>query len=1169
MFPKSRSFVRFTIISLTILSALSTVALLLIHHFGPETIVEYIDEPILEKVINYSTLFLNVVLTKFCISVLAMLSLIFYLIDSFSFESLVSLLVLLPGTVVYVESHVAALLHMPSYIDSKLILSYMDINVPNAHLLAMHILMYLSLLTTIIKYFFVKKPAVQEPQHPKKTDAIQPGDRESDIMDSGVSISEGYSETISKPDGNLLKKVPKATTDLKPSPTLLSPTSSMPTKSSGSSTLRKRNVRSHERVPGTQPKMPFTPSGFTQPVVDSSSKPSPKVYAPTGKAPPKFQKPLPRKELPKDKVEPVKPVDRTDDEVVSDLDTLHIPIPTQSVVNAEPIPTQLVVNTEPIQQPLNTLMENLSLDTQNLPNEISSEYLRPDSLDRSSNVEFLQSILNTPTFVPFGDMSRAISYSPDNILKLWDLDRREVLFEMPGHKSTISSIYIYDHNRYFVSSSWDKTLKIWDLETGTLKSTLTGFNSELTCVIVFGEGKRMITGSTDGSIEIWDTLTSKFIHSMKSKSHISAIRVTKDNKKFVASSFDSTITLWNISTGEVEILYEGHSKRVFSIELFNNDKYLISASEDQTLRVWEVDTGRCVMVLTGHQGSVQTVCLCNMESNAISGSEDGTLKVWDLNRGGTCIKTLDVHSGSIVSCIYSDELNRIVSYAMDKTLVWWDALSFEYISSIQMSAESKSKEKKDKKVELNILVATDDQESIENAQNILNQLGYTNSVFCQELATLKSCLHPNHSFNVVFFDVTLFGSEDIDESIFTQNSGHNFYVVILKSNEYWFLDINEIFNNVPCMLDVIHKPITGLAIDKALREVEDLVSQRKKAPSIGSRSSSKSDFNKHISPSLLQPQREGEVSLETVNQLKNQLGFVESKFRSFVAHQFFDIITPRGRDDLKLGDAVCRSVTVMFSDIRDFSTISENMSVSELMDFINCYYAFAIPPILEHGGFVDKFVGDSIMCLFAHQSADEQSIAAVNCAVSLLKNLDFMKKNGFMAVETGIGINTGRSIIGLVGTETRMEPTVLGDAVNLASRLESLCKVYHSRIVITEYTKEKMGRGADLFLIRELDYVAVKGKKIACRIFEVIDGDPPEVKQFKKRLIEEGDWDNALTKYQSGEFVEAKYLFEKCLSIYPFDQPSKIYIERCKSYISECSDAKPDDWNPIHRLDNK
>lgn len=1177
MYPKARAFVKVSIISITTLSALSTVALMLIHHFGPENVAEYLDEHILELVINYATLFLNVVLTKLCISIIMLISAVFYFMDAIGIESLVSLLIVIPGTVVYIENNISNLMGHKPYIDSTEILKRLDVGIPNAYLLALHSLVYVAWISVIFVKLFCRKKPVIDPQHPKKTDVEQKGDDEKEIFDSGVNMDPGYYETISTKDGKQINTLPKKGDS--PSVPIVQHQPSMPLvqqvdkkqPSTGNITNRRRStVRPSEKVLHNQVKKPsFTPSSFNfTPSVDTTSQ---NVYAPKTS----FGSPIVTRTTPplKDRRKETSQMEKQSEDVIVDgttheptnevtdlLANLSLNNPVQPSGNPTIHPyTSMPPTSKPTEIPSNVHPTSSNNSTET---NLNKDYLlRQEAIDLSSNVEFLQSLLNTPTFIPFGDTSRAISFSSTNVLKLWDIEHGELLCEMPGHQSTISSIHIYDHNRFFVSSSWDKTLKIWDLETGRLKDTLTGFPSELTCVIVFGEGKRIITGSIDGYIQIWDTLTSKFIQSMKANSHVSAIRVTRDNKKFLAACFDNTISLWNISTGESERVFEGHKKRVFSIELLHDNRYFISASEDHTLKLWEVDTGRCLKTFEGHHGSVQVVCLCNNDTHIVSGSEDGTLKVWEVSTG-ECIKTLDSHSGSIISCVCFEEWNKLVSYAMDKTMIWWDTSSFESISSKTLSTGSDNRDRH-VNLDLRIIVATDDQEALENAQSILTQLGYTHFTLCQELDSVKAHLHPNHSFNVVFFDVSLFGSEGIDESIFTQpNNEQNLYVVILKSNEYWFLDVNEIFNNVPCMLDVIHKPITGLVMDKALREVDDLVSQRRKVPKIGSRTSSINDLLK--SKTVSQDQ-----SFETNDTLKSQLRVVESKFRSFVAHQFFDIITPRGSDTLKLGDAVCRSVTVMFSDIRDFSSISENMSVSELMEFINCYYAFAIPPIMEHGGFVDKFVGDSIMCLFAQQSADEQSIAAVNCAVSILKNLDFMKKNGFMGVETGIGINTGRSILGLVGAETRMEPTVLGDAVNLASRLESLCKVYHSRIVITEYTKEKMGRGADLFIIRELDYVAVKGKKIACRIFEVIDGDPPEIKQYKKNLIEQGDWQNALTKYQSGDFVEAKYLFEKCLSIYPYDQPSKIYIERCKSFINEYSDFKLDDWNPIHRLDNK
>lgn len=191
---------------------------------------------------------------------------------------------------------------------------------------------------------------------------------------------------------------------------------------------------------------------------------------------------------------------------------------------------------------------------------------------------------------------------------------------------------------------------------------------------------------------------------------------------------------------------------------------------------------------------------------------------------------------------------------------------------------------------------------------------------------------------------------------------------------------------------------------------------------------------------------------------------------------------------LTVGAHVVKGVSVLFTDIRDFSAMAEKVDARSVIDFFNNYLSFAMPPITSNNGFVDKFIGDSIMCIFANPNHPSD---AVRCAIEIMKNLDFMSSlPGFTSCETGIGINTGSCTIGLVGTEIRMEPTVLGDAVNLASRTESLCKRYGAKILITGNTYRQIKQD-DLFcwLIRLVDNVCVMGKQNPTEIYEVIDGE--------------------------------------------------------------------------------
>jgi class 3 adenylate cyclase/DNA-binding response OmpR family regulator len=421
------------------------------------------------------------------------------------------------------------------------------------------------------------------------------------------------------------------------------------------------------------------------------------------------------------------------------------------------------------------------------------------------------------------------------------------------------------------------------------------------------------------------------------------------------------------------------------------------------------------------------------------------------------------------------------------------------------------------------------------------------------------------------------------------------------------------------ILDYLTKPITALTLDKILREIITKETTTEQAAKMiasisgsdlfnktgsvlqtshsSSSSSSSSSLKSNLSSDLTnqnvesteacrtlllteEPQNspnnyfseapvtsvsDNEISLSTEAKLRRQLESLQKTFDSFVPPQFQQLIAPSGT--VRLGDTICRSITIMFTDIRDFTAMSEKMYINDLMQFLNTYLAFAMPPITEFGGFVDKFIGDSIMCIFAHHDLCEQATAAVNCAIKIMRNLDFMVESGFHSCETGIGINTGRTIIGIIGTETRMAPTALGDAVNLASRTESLSKRYGARILITEFTKDKMGENVNqVFTLRQVDNVQVKGKSKPCKLYEVIEGERPEIQRLKQSIME--DYNMGIAAFTTKKFDEARTYFHKCLEVFPGDIPSKLYFERCGELLKK-TQSDLVNWTDVHRLTEK
>jgi adenylate cyclase len=262
----------------------------------------------------------------------------------------------------------------------------------------------------------------------------------------------------------------------------------------------------------------------------------------------------------------------------------------------------------------------------------------------------------------------------------------------------------------------------------------------------------------------------------------------------------------------------------------------------------------------------------------------------------------------------------------------------------------------------------------------------------------------------------------------------------------------------------------------------------------------------------------------------------------FVPNQFLSFLGCDSIVDVKLGEAVELEMSILFSDIRDFTTLSEQMTPQENFRFINSYLSCMEPLIVENRGFIDKYIGDAIMALFS-EGADN----AVKAGIAMLHTLAEYNRHrataGEVPIQIGVGINTGSLILGTVGGQNRMDGTVIGDAVNLAARIESLTKNYGVPLLITQQTFDRLTNPAD-YAIRVIDRVQVKGKLEWVIVYEVFDADLPEVKAGK--LANQQMFAEALSFYNTQSFGEAATLFADCLHQNSEDKVAQIYLDRCR-----------------------
>ena len=278
------------------------------------------------------------------------------------------------------------------------------------------------------------------------------------------------------------------------------------------------------------------------------------------------------------------------------------------------------------------------------------------------------------------------------------------------------------------------------------------------------------------------------------------------------------------------------------------------------------------------------------------------------------------------------------------------------------------------------------------------------------------------------------------------------------------------------------------------------------------------------------------------NELEKALAAEEKltdAYGRFVPHQFLHFLGYESILEVKLGDQVQKEMSVLFSDIRDFTTLSETMNPEENFQFINAYLSRMEPAITENYGFIDKYIGDAIMALF-----DGCADHAVKAGIAMLEQLNEYNTTRITPdrplLQIGIGINTGSLMLGTVGGQNRMDSTVISDAVNLASRIENLTKEYGVSMLITHNTFIQLEEVYDLRLI---DRVKVKGKSRMVTVYEVFAADAPELRQKKldtKTIFEQG-----LVFYHLNRFMEATKLFSACLQHNPADNVAEIYMQRC------------------------
>jgi class 3 adenylate cyclase len=284
--------------------------------------------------------------------------------------------------------------------------------------------------------------------------------------------------------------------------------------------------------------------------------------------------------------------------------------------------------------------------------------------------------------------------------------------------------------------------------------------------------------------------------------------------------------------------------------------------------------------------------------------------------------------------------------------------------------------------------------------------------------------------------------------------------------------------------------------------------------------------------------------------------------KKFVPHEFIRSLGKETLTDVKLGDQVEKIVTVLFTDIRDFTTLSEKMTPEENFHFVSSFNARLGPIIRSNNGFINQYLGDSIMAIFPENPED-----ALRAAVGMQKAVHELnkerKETGLPSIRAGIGMHTGSLIMGITGDEFRMDAATISDTVNTAARIESLTKYYKSPLLLSDHTLQYLN-GQNNFHFRHLGSVKLKGKNNLLSIVECINGF--DELQFERKLQTLSQFNEAMSSYHDQQFENALQIFQTILTNDPDDLTAHYFLTNTKKYLRE---GVPKNWTGTEEMVSK
>lgn len=406
------------------------------------------------------------------------------------------------------------------------------------------------------------------------------------------------------------------------------------------------------------------------------------------------------------------------------------------------------------------------------------------------------------------------------------------------------------------------------------------------------------------------------------------------------------------------------------------------------------------------------------------------------------------------------------------------------------------------------------------------------------------------------YNILIVDDEPINQRVLLRHLTAENYNIIQVFNGKQALD--EIDKNGQfdlILLDIMMPRMSGFEVCKRIREkympnelpVIMLTAKNQVSDLVEGFSSGANDYiSKPFSKSELMARISTQLNLLKIN----------SAYERFVPQEFLKTLGRESIIDVRLGDQIKGEMTVLFSDIRSFTSLSEEMTPQQNFEFLNNYLQNIIPSISRNNGFIDKYIGDAVMALFPHKPEDAIK-ASIDALEAIAAYNSHRKKKGDVPVEIGVGLHTGPLMLGTIGNEDRMDGTVISDAVNLASRLEGLTKLYGSSILVSKDTLFGIEH-MDQYHYRFLGKERVKGKVGTVSIYEIYNGDPENIIDLK--LQSAADFELGMKHYFNRDFADAVMMFKNVLKVNPDDKSAALYLERSAEYVVK---DVPDNWEGI------